>query len=798
MPTQKIDPKVIFASDAPVIDKPPVFSDKTKGWDVARANDGRPEIKQMNKMQQDTDLKILWLNENAVLPYDLTIDYPDGAVTIKDGLFKQLSSGSWVEFLDDFADKDAVKRGIANRYDPLLTYNSGERVVLANGDIVKSTIDGNVNDPNVNITGWVKTNSASQIFDESGQNQQQVNNGLMTIADMLLITSPQNGTRSIVTGLQGGTFIYDSTKSGVNDGIVTFNGHVRQVTGLVTPFMAGAQAQVGIDDSDAINIALSYARTNGLKCWGVGKTFECHDLLIDDDLMFVDAKLVCNKFDTDLISVMSTTISATPLKNVYLSKIKINGKRELHTAIKGQTIAEDGGRHAFRFRRPIDGLYMEECAGNNSAGDGIEFFPDGAGNGLLKNIKIVDCEFNWNRRHGGSGDKAAGIEFIRTKFLYNNLDLPSASGSPNNSLGIFADRNSNNTHQYGAGFDLEEYGTSDVSKSVRFIDCAMYGNAYASLTLYRPTGWSNFTGDNDIVIAGGTYGAGLNGLISIEVSPFAPFGGGFNKAFKGVKIDNINCMGGAIYTRYSDVSVSRLSNVSEIRVHGQGVLRSDREYLFNNSLSTIYVGSMLAETATMDAALLPYRYTLRASIFKIPEVSGKQTKLQIQGSSVRAEHLVAGDSLRGWLGMTMNATWGGTDFTMWNQQENRGLYFNLHDMFIAPSTTGGASLGLADLRFSTAYLQTAPNVASDKRYKKEVKSLTRSEKAVAADLKKNIKTYLLIGSDDQIHIGMIAQEVVEIFERHGLDAHKYKMIHVDDDGMYSIVYEQLCMFICSS
>ena len=176
MPVSKIDPKVIFASDAPAIDKPPVFSDKTKGWDVARANDGRPEIKQMNKMQQDTDLKILWLNENAVLPYDASIDYPNGAVTLKDGSFKQLSSGSWIEFLDDFADKDAVKRGIANRYDSSLTYNSGERVILTTGDIVKSTVDGNVNDPNVDMTGWVKTNSASQIFDESGKSQQEVNN----------------------------------------------------------------------------------------------------------------------------------------------------------------------------------------------------------------------------------------------------------------------------------------------------------------------------------------------------------------------------------------------------------------------------------------------------------------------------------------------------------------------------------------------------------------------------------------------------------------------------------------------
>lgn len=166
MPTQKIDPKVIFASDAPAIDKPPVFSDKTKGWDVARANDGRPEIKQMNKMQQDTDLKILWLNENAVLPYDETIDYPECTVTLKDGSFKQLVSGAWVEFLDDFADKDAVKRGIANRYDSSLTYNSGERVVLTNGDIVKSTIDGNTNDPNVDMTGWVNVSIITEVSPE--------------------------------------------------------------------------------------------------------------------------------------------------------------------------------------------------------------------------------------------------------------------------------------------------------------------------------------------------------------------------------------------------------------------------------------------------------------------------------------------------------------------------------------------------------------------------------------------------------------------------------------------------------
>lgn len=68
-----------------------------------------------------------------------------------------------------------AKRGIANRYDSSLTYNSGERVILTNGDIVKSLINGNTNDPNVDMTGWVKTNSASQIFDSSGKTQQEIN-----------------------------------------------------------------------------------------------------------------------------------------------------------------------------------------------------------------------------------------------------------------------------------------------------------------------------------------------------------------------------------------------------------------------------------------------------------------------------------------------------------------------------------------------------------------------------------------------------------------------------------------------
>lgn len=55
-------------------------------------------------------------------------------------------------------------------------YSIEDTVRLTNGDIVKSTIPSNVNNPNVDMMGWVKTNDASQIFDISGKNQQQINN----------------------------------------------------------------------------------------------------------------------------------------------------------------------------------------------------------------------------------------------------------------------------------------------------------------------------------------------------------------------------------------------------------------------------------------------------------------------------------------------------------------------------------------------------------------------------------------------------------------------------------------------
>ena len=52
------------------------------------------------------------------------------------------------------SDLDLAKRGVINTFNSNLSYNTNERVSLTGGGFVVSTIDGNTNDPNIDMTGW--------------------------------------------------------------------------------------------------------------------------------------------------------------------------------------------------------------------------------------------------------------------------------------------------------------------------------------------------------------------------------------------------------------------------------------------------------------------------------------------------------------------------------------------------------------------------------------------------------------------------------------------------------------------
>lgn len=160
MAVNKLDPKTIFASEAPAQDTPAVFNNRTLGWAESRKSGGRPTIKQMNALQQDTELKILWLNENAVTPFDATIDYPVNAVTIKDGVFKIFNGTSWNLFLDkssvglsNVSDTSDLDKPISTATQDALDLKlDADKVGVANG-VASLDSNGIVPDTQVKPTG---------------------------------------------------------------------------------------------------------------------------------------------------------------------------------------------------------------------------------------------------------------------------------------------------------------------------------------------------------------------------------------------------------------------------------------------------------------------------------------------------------------------------------------------------------------------------------------------------------------------------------------------------------------------
>ena len=258
MAVNKIDPKVIFASEAPAHDTPAVFTNRTVGWGETRKNGGRPTIKQMNAEQQSTDLKILWLNENSVTPFDSTIDYPTNAVTVKDGVFKIFDGSVWEVFLDKTdiglgnvdntsdlnkpistatqtaldlkADKVFIDntlllqqeindRGGATWYTKSGGYALNDRVILDNGDIVRSTVANNIIDPNVDMVGWVKSteivlNTVSDVSQFPPQFNKQVISVLSNNASILEIGAVKYAHFEFSTEVPDGVSIISAPNGG--------------------------------------------------------------------------------------------------------------------------------------------------------------------------------------------------------------------------------------------------------------------------------------------------------------------------------------------------------------------------------------------------------------------------------------------------------------------------------------------------------------------------------------------------------------------------------------------------------
>ena len=132
-----------------------------------------------------------------------------------------------------------------------------------------------------------------------------------------------------------------------------------------------------------------------------------------------------------------------------------------------------------------------------------------------------------------------------------------------------------------------------------------------------------------------------------------------------------------------------------------------------------------------------------------------------------------------------------------------GMYFEGSGGYVGftgdfrPALDNWSSIGVPTTnRVKNIYLVNAPSVSSDIRYKQDIRRINEIEKIIAREIKLNIKSYKLKCNLDKLHIGVIAQDIVSIFEKNGLNALDYNMIELSE-GYYSIKYEELIMFILS-
>ena len=99
-----------------------------------------------------------------------------------------------------------------------------------------------------------------------------------------------------------------------------------------------------------------------------------------------------------------------------------------------------------------------------------------------------------------------------------------------------------------------------------------------------------------------------------------------------------------------------------------------------------------------------------------------------------------------------------------------------------PVVDSGVYLGGPSNRWDTVYAATGTINTSDARNKQDVNVLNDAERRVATALRKSIRKYRFKdavrekGAAARIHVGVIAQDVMEIFKSEGLDASQYGIL----------------------
>lgn len=245
-------------------------------------------------------------------------------------------------------------------------YKLNERVVLTNGDIVKSTINGNMTDPNVDMTGWVLSGNSITV---------------KSIAELIAIANPKDGDVVYVKGyypatnfalakpyLGGGLRIYVDAKKAENDGFLCINGWILQVeNNTVTLEQAGAKGDLIQDDAPFIRTAIEkFSKAGGgtiqvsqkylVNSYRAENSTDIFELWPNITFQGVgDSQFFVGSFfhDKSVIVFNNPWFLTTPLKNTIFKDIRITSNIAENHLVSGFHL-----RIAVHFQSAVDCGYI--------------------------------------------------------------------------------------------------------------------------------------------------------------------------------------------------------------------------------------------------------------------------------------------------------------------------------------------------------------------------------------------------------------------------------------------------------
>lgn len=304
-------------------------------------------------------------------------------------------------------------------------YPLNARLRLTNGDIVKSTVDGNVSDPNVDMTGWINPE----------EEQKEINNKLKN-REVWLEDYPQ--------------IKFDGT---TEDG-VAIQAILQPITdeGVIVHFKKNAKCLIGSSTAKGLFLGLK-------KNW----TFDLNG-----------CEILRGSPRTPLS--YNSTIELVLCERTKFKNGSVNGQNELHGGVEGQchNIALYGCKlttfHDFISHHAVcDNLYQTKVNAGDYRDNGSIRYSNTGDLAVNTSVFLANSQFLYGYRQGMTIGVSKNIFAVNCSFSYTGK---SSAGGISPTAGIDAEPNAT--------------GNYNFVESVTLINCDFIGNAGAGcITDYR-------------------------------------------------------------------------------------------------------------------------------------------------------------------------------------------------------------------------------------------------------------------------------------------------------------------------